>query len=847
MKKVNLEELVTNNYLEAVEESIFRSHFPSIIDGNRPVNMAVLLAISEMSKNTTKPILTTALLGTITGKYHLHRQSSIYKSILKMCYSRLPLIKISSKQGEGDAYDITTGEITDPKYTRVSLTPIGVEFVSSTLISPRTYNYDNTISIPEIYTSMFPNALFQLYWDIAHGVSTFNAPLCPEEVFKAMKFILNNNFTATFEEVCNFIKGFDTESYHTHISTTQNMYSLIEDGDCRTAVLCDIDVDKDFIYVRGTPLGYSYANIAKEIDDIFKYRYSAKSIKKTFKTFIIDSIEKSIKLVKIKYRPVKDASPMDIRMEVYNKTSILKEYCVEFIGLLPDNHRTKRRLHKLSVKEIMVNCLKQGYATRLKYLDMELAKLKEQRELNELFEKMTRESTRVWFKSIIDRTDKEDILFKLANEGDINGLIKGYIGYDVDTVIKDAQIGSLLVKGGLTRDEVSTVFQKSSASILSRLDERATAVAELRAYEHNVITLNNLKKHDEVLKYLSSILDKWCKMPDVQRRSKIFYKDVDTLIKQHREDEMKVDRVRGLAEKNQKFFIWFKDNTIEMKLSLKDISLEGVKAIYCTNLISPVYLLSKDFKYRIDNLALDERISCNILIDDICTGVFTVNTDKYYVFVTNKRRVKRIAGTNLVQHNNKVIGFNLSEGEFVLPPHVSTTRNAVEDKSIEVITKQGIKRLDFTDISLHNLKAYKSLFVNRDVNVIDFRVVDKNTTAGLFETSEGIKYIKYLKDNAYKRNISKETPIILDVDLLGCADDKVAYIEDKFIDNSDEILNKVLDITNEQPIYNIKGNDYIESLNKVNSFEDMISLCQGATTHLKATDLKHFIKFIKIE
>lgn len=839
MGTVNLKDLVLRNYNIASEDSIYNSHFPSLLDGNRPVNRAILLSLKDVTKGTTQLVKPGNVLSNAYEKYHLHKEDGIYRSIGIMSNSRLPLVSAKTTEDRSSLYDVNDGFFISRKYVNIALTQLGVDFVNSTSLSPRIKNYDNSCDMPEVFLSLLPNGLFQTYWDIAVGISTVNLPLCPEEVFNAMKFLIDNDYKATFEELASFIKGFDTETYHTHITTTQNLYSLIEEGDSNTNVLIPMSISANKIVITGCPLGRSFSDVAKELRAINDKRLSSIKPEDTFTKFEIDQIERSNRCVTVHYRPLNNATADEIRSEIYAKTTLSKEYRVEYIGLLPtiyDNKPVNRRLHKASVRELMLSAIKNGYNNRINDLNKQIEELESQRTVNELFEKITRATTLEWVPLIISYSNKEQLLMDLANNGDVNGIIEKKLGRKIDTKIYDVTIGDTLVKGGITKEEASIVFQKKSASMLARLEERYNAIYQLQQYTSS---LNALKKQLEdvnIKKYLKSTLDKWLANPICKRRSPVIYKDNSSSLKNIKQSLIENKSYLERVQDAKVYFIGYKNNIFEFKLSLKNLDYDRVCSIREFTPNQTLYVIYQDYIQKIKGYSLDEPI----MFDDASyRGSFLFESNKVYLFVTNLGRVKIIHSKNLMQQHDKTTGFSLYQGEMILDYMVFDETTDFTGQAIEVLTENGIKRMNLTEVALSNKKGWKQLFSTRPTIVLDYRLVNVDDENAVVLTRGGLEIVRYKSYEVYKRNVSKEH-MLANISKYVCfVDNKLMSIDNAPVNPTVDILKKVLnndmqDITYKEP--NLNCDELLpveEALNKIRSkvLPNTLALCNIRLLH----------------
>jgi DNA gyrase subunit A len=178
-------------------------------DGLKPVHRRILYAMHEMGNHHNKPYKKSArVVGDVMGKYHPHGDSAIYDTAVRMAQDfslRYPLI-----DGQGNFGSIDGDSPAAMRYTEIRMTKLAEELLVD--IDKETIpfgpNYDDSLEIPSVLPSKFPNLLVNGSSGIAVGMATNIPPHNLSEVIDGCMEVINNP-TCTIADLLKHIKGPD--------------------------------------------------------------------------------------------------------------------------------------------------------------------------------------------------------------------------------------------------------------------------------------------------------------------------------------------------------------------------------------------------------------------------------------------------------------------------------------------------------------------------------------------------------------------------------------------------------------------------------------------------------------
>lgn len=190
---VDINKEMRDAYLQYSMSVIVGRALPDVRDGLKPVHRRILFSMYHLNNFFNKPYKKSArVVGDVIGKYHPHGDKAVYDSIVRMAQDfslRYPLI-----DGQGNFGSIDGDSPAAHRYTEVRMTELSSELLQD--IEKETvhfeYNYDDTLLIPTVLPSKFPNLLVNGSSGIAVGMATNIPPHNLIEVINSCLAIIEN-------------------------------------------------------------------------------------------------------------------------------------------------------------------------------------------------------------------------------------------------------------------------------------------------------------------------------------------------------------------------------------------------------------------------------------------------------------------------------------------------------------------------------------------------------------------------------------------------------------------------------------------------------------------------------
>ncbi|WP_409478641.1 DNA gyrase subunit A [Pseudobdellovibrio sp. HCB154] len=206
---VDINKEMREAYLQYSMSVIVGRALPDVRDGLKPVHRRVLFAQHELSNTHDKPYKKSArVVGDVIGKYHPHGDNAAYDTMVRMAQDfslRYPLI-----DGQGNFGSIDGDSAAASRYTEVRMTRLAEELLAD--IEKETVahgpNYDDSLEIPLVLPSKFPNLLVNGSSGIAVGMATNIPPHNLGEVCDGAIHLINNP-ECSIDELIERIPGPD--------------------------------------------------------------------------------------------------------------------------------------------------------------------------------------------------------------------------------------------------------------------------------------------------------------------------------------------------------------------------------------------------------------------------------------------------------------------------------------------------------------------------------------------------------------------------------------------------------------------------------------------------------------
>ncbi|MCB0317772.1 MAG: DNA gyrase subunit A [Bdellovibrionales bacterium] len=209
IKAVNIENEMTQSYMDYAMSVIIGRALPDARDGLKPVQKRVLYAmLREGLAANKKHSKCAGVVGEVLKKYHPHGDSSVYDALARLAQPwnlRYPLI-----DGQGNFGSIDGDPPAAYRYTECRMTALAeklledidkdtVDFIS---------NFDETTQEPVVLPSLFPNLLVNGADGIAVGMATHIPPHNLGEALRAAKALIEND-KISLERLMEIIPGPD--------------------------------------------------------------------------------------------------------------------------------------------------------------------------------------------------------------------------------------------------------------------------------------------------------------------------------------------------------------------------------------------------------------------------------------------------------------------------------------------------------------------------------------------------------------------------------------------------------------------------------------------------------------
>jgi DNA gyrase subunit A len=206
---ISLEEEMKRSYLDYAMSVIIGRAIPDIKDGLKPVHRRTLFAMHEIGNAWNKPYKKSArIVGDVIGKFHPHGESAVYDTLVRMAQDfslRYPLV-----DGQGNFGSIDGDPPAAMRYTEVRMKKMTQELLADLDKDTVNFvpNYDDSLQMPEVFPSKFPNLLVNGGSGIAVGMATNIPPHNLREVIDGIIYLIQHP-KASLEKIMGFVPGPD--------------------------------------------------------------------------------------------------------------------------------------------------------------------------------------------------------------------------------------------------------------------------------------------------------------------------------------------------------------------------------------------------------------------------------------------------------------------------------------------------------------------------------------------------------------------------------------------------------------------------------------------------------------
>ncbi len=206
---VSLEEEMRRSYMDYAMSVIIGRAIPDIKDGLKPVHRRVLYAMYESGTSHNKPYKKSArIVGDVIGKYHPHGDQAVYDTLVRMAqdFSMRDVLV----DGQGNFGSVDGDPPAAMRYTEVRMAKLADEMMADIEKDTVNFipNYDESLTMPEVLPTKFPNLLVNGGSGIAVGMATNIPPHNLAEVCDGLVYLAQHP-NASLDKIMDFIPGPD--------------------------------------------------------------------------------------------------------------------------------------------------------------------------------------------------------------------------------------------------------------------------------------------------------------------------------------------------------------------------------------------------------------------------------------------------------------------------------------------------------------------------------------------------------------------------------------------------------------------------------------------------------------
>jgi DNA gyrase subunit A len=274
ISQIDINQEMREAYLQYSMSVIVGRALPDIRDGLKPVHRRVLFAMHELRNTHDKPYKKSArVVGDVIGKYHPHGDTAAYDTMVRMAQDfslRYPLI-----DGQGNFGSIDGDSPAAQRYTEVRMTRLAealLEDIEKETV-PYQPNYDDSLMMPAVLPSKFPNLLVNGSSGIAVGMATNIPPHNLGEVIDGCISLIDNPHLPE-DELLKIIPGPDFPTAGV-ISGRQGIIKAYKKGHGIIQLKAVAEIvqkknDREEIHITEIPYQVNKARLIESIADLVR-------------------------------------------------------------------------------------------------------------------------------------------------------------------------------------------------------------------------------------------------------------------------------------------------------------------------------------------------------------------------------------------------------------------------------------------------------------------------------------------------------------------------------------------------------------------------------------------------
>ncbi|PIU00564.1 MAG: DNA gyrase subunit A [Bdellovibrionales bacterium CG10_big_fil_rev_8_21_14_0_10_45_34] len=271
---VEIDKEMKEAYLQYSMSVIVGRALPDVRDGLKPVHRRVLYSMYEMGNNYNKPYKKSArVVGDVIGKYHPHGDTAVYDTIVRMAQEfslRHPLV-----DGQGNFGSIDGDNPAAMRYTEIRMTKLAEQILEDLdkETVPFGPNYDDSLEVPLVLPSKFPNLLVNGSAGIAVGMATNIPPHNLGEVIDGCILLIDEP-NASVSDLLQIIQGPDFPTAAT-IAGRRGIQEAYHTGRGIITLRAVAEIepmkgDRENIIIKELPYQVNKAKLIESIADLVK-------------------------------------------------------------------------------------------------------------------------------------------------------------------------------------------------------------------------------------------------------------------------------------------------------------------------------------------------------------------------------------------------------------------------------------------------------------------------------------------------------------------------------------------------------------------------------------------------
>ncbi len=192
VKQIDIDSEMQQAYLSYAMSVIVARALPDARDGLKPVQRRILYAMHDMGLRPDTPYKKSArIVGEVLGKYHPHSDAAVYDAMARLAQDfsmRYMLV-----DGQGNFGSVDGDAPAAMRYTEARLAPMATEMLRDIEKNTVdfTFNFDGTLTEPDVLPAALPNLLINGSAGIAVGMATNVPPHNLGEVCDALIHLID--------------------------------------------------------------------------------------------------------------------------------------------------------------------------------------------------------------------------------------------------------------------------------------------------------------------------------------------------------------------------------------------------------------------------------------------------------------------------------------------------------------------------------------------------------------------------------------------------------------------------------------------------------------------------------